>query len=176
MRLFNNDNQGYTRGGLDVITAVNLFFKFLLLSPVFLLALFITVTMLKHMIFQGIPAMNKPTEEQEQRLRESDARIGEPAVIVPAPAETPVATTLALPPVQPVFTTTPSPKQLVEEARAKAIAKAESDAKYEATKFKRMCIEQWLPMHGNNPNAAGDPCYQFKGLSRLDQALSEVTR
>jgi hypothetical protein len=56
----NRDDRGYTRGSLDVITAINLFLKFLLISP----------------IFHGIPSMNKPTPEQIERLREADSQIG----------------------------------------------------------------------------------------------------
>ena len=74
--MFVSDNQGYTRGGLDITTAVNLFFKFLLLSPVFLLAGYVSLAMMKHVIFHGIPSMNKPTQLQEQILQGADAVTG----------------------------------------------------------------------------------------------------
>lgn len=69
-------HSGYTRGGIDVITAVNLFFKFLLLSPVFLLAGIVTATMLKHVIYQGVPTMSAPTEQQRQQLQRKNENIG----------------------------------------------------------------------------------------------------
>ena len=72
---------------MDVVTGVNLFFKFILLSPIFLFAIYVSITMMKHMIFQGIPTMNKPTEAQEERLREKDSLIGMP---VDKPVEAPV--------------------------------------------------------------------------------------
>ena len=81
MRLFTGETEGYSRGGLDVVTAVNLFFKGVLLFPVFLLAGYIGVTMMKHMIFHGIPAMNRPTPEQIERLQEQDSEIGAPVVV-----------------------------------------------------------------------------------------------
>ena len=87
MRLFNRDNEGFTRGGLDVVTAINLFFKGILLFPVFLLAGYIGVTMMKHMIFHGIPSMNRPTPGQIERLQEQDSEIGNPVVVVPEPKE-----------------------------------------------------------------------------------------
>jgi hypothetical protein len=69
-------NEGYTRGGLDVVTGVNLFFKGLLLFPVFVLAGFIGLTMMKHVLFNGIPVMNSPSEEQREIIRERDSEIG----------------------------------------------------------------------------------------------------
>ena len=83
MYLFDSENRAYSRGGLDVVTAVNLFFKGVLLFPVFLLAIYIGAAMMKHMFFHGIPVMNKPTEEQQEILREADSQIGLPS----APAE-----------------------------------------------------------------------------------------
>ena len=91
MRFFSN-RDGYTEGGLDVESAVNLFFKGLLLSPVFLLALYIFLAMLKHMIFHGVPSMNRPTTEQVEQLRERDQHINQiPAA--PAPVPEPVKET-----------------------------------------------------------------------------------
>ena len=83
------DENGYTRGSLDVITAINLFLKFLLISPILLFAGYVSVAMMKHVIFHGIPSMNKPTEEQQERLREADAEIGmQPeAVVIPEEKE-----------------------------------------------------------------------------------------
>ena len=86
MRLFDRDN-GFTRGGLDVVTAINLFFKGILLFPIFLLAGYIGVTMMKHMIFHGIPSMNRPTPEQIERLQQQDSEIGNPVVVAPEPKE-----------------------------------------------------------------------------------------
>ena len=68
-------NEGYTKGGLDVVTGVNLFFKGLLLFPVFVLAAFVGLTMMKHVLFNGIPVMNSPSEEQREAIRERDSEI-----------------------------------------------------------------------------------------------------
>ena len=38
---------------------------------------------MKHMFFHGVPVMNKPTETQQEILREADSQIGLPS----APAE-----------------------------------------------------------------------------------------
>jgi hypothetical protein len=81
----NNQDYGYSRGGLDVVTAVNLFFKFVLLSPVFLFALYITLAMLKHMIFQGVPSMNKPTEAQVESIRRRDQELPPTPTLTPTP-------------------------------------------------------------------------------------------
>lgn len=91
--MFVTENQGYTRGGLDITTAVNLFFKFLLLSPVFLLAGYVSLAMMKHVIFHGIPSMNKPTEVQQQILQGADEMIGVevPSVEIPSPPVLPVS-------------------------------------------------------------------------------------
>ena len=70
------DGSGYTRGGLDVESAINLFFKGVLLFPIFLFAGYVGLAMMKHMIFHGIPVMNTVSEEQREVLREKDAQIG----------------------------------------------------------------------------------------------------
>ena len=148
----NGNNRGYTRGGLDVTEAINLFFKFLLLSPVFVLAGIITVTMLKHVIYQGVPTMSKPTESQQEQLRVQNSNIGigresGNSVVVPQREErvTPVVTP---PVVRPVYVSRP-----VE-------TKAERDARV----MKKFCVETWLPKYGNNPNAiaAGGPCFEYQ--------------
>jgi len=69
-------NKGYTKGGLDVVTAVNLFFKGILLFPIFLLAGYIGVIMMKHMIFQGIPSMSVPTQQQQELIQNRNHQIG----------------------------------------------------------------------------------------------------
>lgn len=63
---------GYSRGGIDVSEAVNLFFKGLLLFPVFVLTIFIGLTMVKNILYNGLPLMNGPSEEQRERIREND--------------------------------------------------------------------------------------------------------
>ena len=80
MAIFARRDEGYTRGGMDVESAINLFFKGVLLFPIFLFAGYIGITMMKHMIFHGIPSMNRPTPEQIERLQERDSQIGNPAV------------------------------------------------------------------------------------------------
>ena len=151
----NGNNRGYTRGGLDVTEAINLFFKFLLLSPVFVLAGIITVTMLKHVIYQGVPTMSKPTESQQEQLRVQNSNIGIGResgnnvrdVVVPQVTErvTPVVTP---PVVRPVYVSRP-----VE-------TKAERDERV----MRKFCVETWLPKYGNNPNAiaAGGPCFKYQ--------------
>ena len=100
MRFWNRDNEGYTRGGMDVTTAINLFFKGLLISPILLLALYITLAMLKHMIFHGVPSMNRPTTEQVDQLRERDQHINQmPPAPAPVAEPEPVKEEVILPPV-----------------------------------------------------------------------------
>jgi hypothetical protein len=65
-------NEGYTRGGLDVVTGVNLFFKGILLFPIFVLAGFVGLTLLKYLVFNGVPSMNAPTEEQREAIQQRD--------------------------------------------------------------------------------------------------------
>ena len=76
MSLINFDT--HSRGGLDVTQATNLFFKGVLLFPIFLFAIYTGTTMMKHMIFHGIPVMNAVTEEQQEVLRNRDSNIGLP--------------------------------------------------------------------------------------------------
>tara|TARA_R110002050_G_scaffold31075_3_gene79484 strand:- start:624 stop:1100 length:477 start_codon:yes stop_codon:yes gene_type:complete len=76
MAFFGRDNEGYSRGGLDVESAVNLFFKGVLLFPVFLFAGYIGLAMMKHMIFHGIPSMTAPTQQQQERIHERNEQIG----------------------------------------------------------------------------------------------------
>ena len=76
MSLINLDT--HSRGGLDVTLAINLFFKGVLLFPIFLFAIYVGASMMKHMIFHGIPVMNAVTEEQQEILRNRDSNIGLP--------------------------------------------------------------------------------------------------
>ena len=76
MAFFSNNNEGYSRGGLDVESAVNLFFKGVLLFPVFLFAGYIGLAMMKHVIFHGIPSMTAPSREQQERIHERNHQIG----------------------------------------------------------------------------------------------------
>lgn len=75
MARYLNYESGHSRGGVDVTEAVNLVFKGLLLSPIFMLCIFVTIAMLKHMIFGGVPTMHQPTEQQQQQIRERDAQL-----------------------------------------------------------------------------------------------------
>mgnify|MGYP000176653569 CR=1 FL=1 len=76
MAFFGRNNEGYSRGGLDVESAVNLFFKGVLLFPVFLFAGYIGLAMMKHVIFHGIPSMTAPTRQQQERIHERNEQIG----------------------------------------------------------------------------------------------------
>lgn len=62
----------HSPGGLDVTESINLFFKAVLLFPIFLFAIYTGATMMKHMIFHGLPLMNQPTERQIQTIRSRD--------------------------------------------------------------------------------------------------------
>ena len=103
---------GYTRGGLDVSEAVNLVFKGLLLSPIFMLCIFVTIAMLKHMIFGGVPTMHQPTEQQQQQIREESAQINvppasQPEVVIEHPAQDAL-----VPQMQEVYTNRPTIHEL----------------------------------------------------------------
>jgi len=76
MAFFGRNNEGYSRGGLDVESAVNLFFKGVLLFPVFLFAGYIGLAMMKHVIVQGMPSMTAPMREQRGRIRARKYRVG----------------------------------------------------------------------------------------------------
>ena len=94
------EESGYTSGGVDVSEAVNLFFKGLLLFPVFVLTIFIGLTMVKNILYNGLPLMNGPSEEQREVIRENDSnyRPGSalsqnslnisPSTVVPVPNST----------------------------------------------------------------------------------------
>lgn len=74
----------HSRGGLDVTLAINLFFKAVLLFPIFLFAGYVGIAMMKHMIFHGIPVMNSVTEEQQEILRNRDSQVGLPSTLSPS--------------------------------------------------------------------------------------------
>ena len=64
-RYYEQNNSGYTRGGLDVVTGINLFFKGILIFPILMLAVYIGLAMMKHMLWNGIPHMDgTPTTEE----------------------------------------------------------------------------------------------------------------
>lgn len=65
----------HSPGGLDVTESINLFFKAVLLFPIFLFAIYTGATMMKHMIFHGLPLMNKPSEEQVNTIRLRDQNV-----------------------------------------------------------------------------------------------------
>ena len=81
---YERNDSGYTRGGLDVVTGINLFFKGILIFPILVLATYVGLALMKHMIFQGVPSMNQPTREQREEIRERDQQISEvPAGEIP---------------------------------------------------------------------------------------------
>ena len=155
-------NQGYSRGGLDVTTAVNMFFKFLLLSPIFLLAGYVSIAMLKHMIFHGVPTMNAPTQEQIQRIKERDERIGE-EVVPPVTPDVPSVTEVSPPP--PVRPVVPVPvtevSNVVSGGRLGRALNGITE-EYEERKFRNYCVEQWLPQYGYIAAARGGPCDRYR--------------
>ena len=147
----NGNNRGYTRGGLDVTEAINLFFKFLLLSPVFVLAGIVTVTMLKHVIYQGVPTMSKPTESQQEQLRVQNSNIGigrESGNSVKDVQREERVTPVTPPVVKPVYVSQSVETKVEREERV----------------MEKFCVETWLPKYGNNPNAiaAGGPCFEYQ--------------
>ena len=73
-RYYERNDSGYTRGGLDVVTGINLFFKGILIFPILVLATYVGLALMKHMLFQGIPQMNAPSLEQIERIRTQDAQ------------------------------------------------------------------------------------------------------
>ena len=84
-RYYERNDSGYTRGGLDVVTGINLFFKGILIFPILVLATFVGLTMVKFVLFHGLPAMNQPTEEQRQRISDRDAQARVPQARVTLP-------------------------------------------------------------------------------------------
>ena len=163
-------NQGYSRGGLDVTTAVNMFFKFLLLSPIFLLAGYVSIAMMKHMIFHGVPVMNQPTEEQIQRIRESDERVGEsvPSVVTP---DVPVITE-EVPEVSVTPSVVMSPKasevrvnvvrEEVPVSRLDRALNEVTDSSRGNGRMRDYCIDSWLPRYGYIAAARGGICDQYR--------------
>ena len=165
----NNESQGYTRGGIDVITAVNLFFKFLLLSPVFLLAGFVFVTMLKHMIFQGIPSMSVPTTEQREVITERDTQVSVDSVRDSSPIgvdsvreNTPVLTSRVRTTQNNGLRRSETPRVLVAVDPVSRMEEELSEVRYQEERLREFCINTWLPEYGNNPNADGSACERFK--------------
>ena len=110
-RYYERNDSGYTRGGLDVVTGINLFFKGILIFPILVLATYLGLAMVKHMIFQGVPSMNSPTEEQRQELIDRDAQIstGVPISSAVSPYELPQLP--QLPGVTDGTSVTPAPTQ-----------------------------------------------------------------
>ena len=90
MSRYYETREGWTRGGIDIESAVNQFFKLLLLSPIFLLAIYVSLAMLKHMIFGGVPVMNQPTDSQREELRQRDAGVDPVPDFTPKPEPVPV--------------------------------------------------------------------------------------
>lgn len=76
------------------MTGVNLFFKGILIFPILVLATFIGLAMVKWVLFQGIPTMTQPTQEQRERIRERDQEISVvPGYDYEAPKPLPAPTT-----------------------------------------------------------------------------------
>ena len=88
-RYYENNNSGYTRGGLDVVTGINLFFKGILIFPILMLAVYIGLAMMKHMLWNGIPHMeNSPPAEEISRAVEVPVEPYAPEpVVLPDPYE-----------------------------------------------------------------------------------------
>ena len=80
-RYYERNDSGYTRGGLDVVTGINLFFKGILIFPILVLATFVGLTMVKFVLFQGLPTMSQPSEEQRQQINDRDREISQRPVV-----------------------------------------------------------------------------------------------
>ena len=104
MSRYYETREGWTRGGIDIESAVNQFFKLLLLSPIFLLAIYVSLAMLKHMIFGGVPVMNQPTDSQREELRQRDAGVDPVPDFTPKPEPVPVPGAVPAPPTLPEVT------------------------------------------------------------------------
>ena len=148
----NDNNQGYSRGGIDVTTAVNLFFKFVLLSPVFLFAGYVSIAMMKHMIFHGVPVMNAPTEAQVEQLRTRDQQIG-----MPVPAPQPV---IQQEPVIVEQEESPIISQVAPRVRSTILTSAQKAENNKAV-LQEYCVTSWIPKYGSNPNAFPSPCEEW---------------
>ena len=111
--------------------------------------------------------MNQPTEEQIQRIRESDERIGEsvPSVITP---DVPVVTE-----VTPEVTVTPSvvvsPKAsevrvnvVREEVPVSRLDRALNEVTSGGGRMRDYCINSWLPRYGYIAAARGGICDQYR--------------
>jgi hypothetical protein len=157
-------NQGYSRGGLDVTTAVNMFFKFLLLSPVFLLAGYVSIAMMKHMIFHGVPVMNQPTEEQIQNIKERDESIGvEVPVVTPdVPVVTEVTPRVTEEVIVPKASEIRSDVVVREEVPVSRLDRALNEVTGESTYMREYCIGSWLPRYGTIPAARGGMCDRYR--------------
>ena len=94
MGYWERNDSGYTRGGLDVVTGINLFFKGILIFPILMLAVYIGLAMMKHMLWNGIPHMDGAPTTEEVSVVPSNSlpnstsvpTVPEP-VILPAPYE-----------------------------------------------------------------------------------------
>ncbi len=109
--------------------------------------------------------MNQPTEEQIQRIRESDERLGEPTTPSVVTPDVPVVTEVTPPPV--VVT----PK--ASEIRSDIIVREEvpvsrlDRALNEVTgggneRMRDYCISSWLPRYGYIAAARGGVCDQYR--------------
>ena len=122
---------------MDVVTAVNLFFKMILLSPIFLLATYVSLSMMKHMIFQGIPHMSKPTVEQVEGIRDRDRDRGvnvEDSVSIMEK----------------------EPKITQDEQRVHPYMTKEKEEI-----LREYCINTWIPMYGETHRGVGSPCERW---------------
>ena len=153
-------NQGYSRGGLDVTTAVNMFFKFLLLSPIFLLAGYVSIAMMKHMIFHGVPTMNAPTEEQIQNIKERDERIGLPPVTQVTPPNTEVVPSVTEEVIVPKASEV-RVNVMREEVPVSRLDRALNEVT-ESNSMREYCVSSWLPRYGYIAAARGGVCDQYR--------------
>jgi hypothetical protein len=137
-----------------------MFFKFLLLSPIFLLAGYVSIAMMKHMIFHGVPVMNQPTEEQIQRIKERDERIGEPVITPVVPVvteEVPRVTEVIVPKASEIR----SDIVRREEVPVSRLDRALNEVT-EGNSMREYCVSSWLPRYGYIAAARGGVCDQYR--------------
>lgn len=64
--------EDYRYSERSLVEIIHLLFKGVLLFPIFLFAIYIGATMMKHMIFHGLPLMNQPSEKQIEQIKNRD--------------------------------------------------------------------------------------------------------
>lgn len=153
----------------SLVEIIHLLFKGVLLFPIFLFAIYIGASMMKHMIFHGLPLMNQPTEKQIEQIKNRDQGVTpDGSIALPVPKEIEEGYLESIPelitpeaPIKKVEEPAPqAPPQPMRLSKSPQSTASFETVQHDYTGLARGDVENYVPNaknHWNRPETPGCP-------------------